>query len=133
MKRGIKMNEQSTAVPEPVDGKFVFQASPNMRIRFNADGWVEEIGKGTPDDSETILNGVPGTKLDDLFASRYYDLYARVILFDIHPTKGSGDLSRAYGTVLFRDLDPSSPLYTRVNMAIKIGNHYFGMNIKELG
>ena len=124
---------QTTSLPEPVDGKFVFQVSPNMRIRYNAEGWVEEIGKGTPDDDGTVLQGVPGTKLDDLHAARYYDLYTRVVLLDIHAGKGSADKSAAYASILFRDLDPGSPIYNRVNLAIKIGNYYFGLNIKELG
>ncbi len=120
-------------IPAPVDGKFVFQVGPSMRIRFNAEGWVEEIGKGTPEDEGTVLAGVPGTKLDDIYAVRYYDLYSRMVLLDVHAGKGSSDKSRGSGAILFKDLDPSSPMYKRVNMAIKIGNHYFNMNIKELG
>ncbi len=119
-------------VPEPVDGRFVFQIGPSMRIRFNAEGWVEEIGKGTAEDNETVLNGVPGTKLDDLYASRYYDLYTRVVLIDVHAAKGTQDNSRAYGCVAFKDLDPDSPIYKRVNTAIQIGNHYFNMSVKPL-
>lgn len=119
-------------IPTPVDGNFVFQVGPSMRIRFNAEGWVEEIGKGTADDSETVLNGVPGTKLDDLYASRYYDLYSRVVLIDVHPAKGTQDYSRAYGCINFKDLDPDTIIYKRVKKAIEIGNHYFNMNVKEL-
>ena len=124
------MSDQS--IPEPVDGQFVFQIGPSMRIRFNADGWIEEIGKGTPDESETVLNGVPGTKLDDLYASRYYDLYSRVVLIDVHAAKGSQDHSRAYGCIPFKELDPASVLYGRVKTAIEIGNHYFGMKVQQL-
>ncbi len=120
------------SIPQPVDGQFVFQVGPGTRIRFNAEGWVEEIGKGTTEENETVLNGVPGTKLDDLYASRYYDLYTRVVLLDIHAAKGSLDHSRGYGCILFKDLEPDSPIYNRVNTAIKIGNNYFKMNIKPL-
>ena len=39
------MNQEKSAesqnIPQPVDGKFIFQIDPQVRIRFNADGWVE--------------------------------------------------------------------------------------------
>ena len=128
------METQETSIPDPVDGKFVFQVDHNMRIRFNADGWVEEIGKGTTEDNYgTKLQGVPGTKLDDLYAERYYDLYSRIVLLDIHSDKGSGDKSGARGTILFRDLEPGSPMYNRINLVIAIANHHFNMNLKPLG
>lgn len=123
----------SPDIPEPVDGKFIFQVDPTMRIRFNNDGWVEEIGKGGPDDPlGTKLQGKPGSKRDDIFARRYYDLYTRAVILDIHPRTPS-DMCGAEGLILFRDLEPGSPLYERVNKIIAIANHAFGMNLKPLG
>jgi hypothetical protein len=50
------MNQQTpaaeaTAYLTPVDGKFIFQIASNVRVRFNAEGWVEEIGRGGSGDS----------------------------------------------------------------------------------
>jgi len=127
----VEQDNQNT-VPDPVDGKFIFEMSSNVRIRFNADGWVEEIGKGGPGDPMgTRLQGSPATKLDDICARRYYDLYTRVLLIDIHPRKAS-DACGAEGLVRFKDLEPESPMYERVNLIIRIANHHFGMNLKEL-
>lgn len=28
-------------------GKTIFQLEPHMKVRFNSDGWVEELGRGT--------------------------------------------------------------------------------------
>jgi len=130
------MSEEKAApsvnVPEPVDGKFVFQISKTTRIRFNAEGWVEEIGKGGRDDPlGTKLQGGGGTKLDDILARRYYDLYTRAIILDVHPQKDS-DKSGAEGLVLFKNLEPGSVMYDRVNLIIAIANHHFGMGMKPL-
>ena len=122
----------ASAVPDPVDGKFIFQIAPGVRIRFNADGWVEEIGKGGPEDPlGTLMQGKSGTKRDDIYARRYYDLYTRCLIIDIHP-KISTDMSGAEGLVMFKDLDPDSPTYDRVNLIIAIANHHFSMNLKPL-
>jgi hypothetical protein len=131
------MEQEETAgtahIPEPVDGKFIFQIDPNIRIRFNADGWAEEIGKGGPEDPlGTRMHGKPSSKRDDIYARRYYDLYTRCLIIDIHP-KISTDMSGAEGLVLFRDLEPDSPMYDRVNTIIRIANHHFKMNLKPLG
>ena len=124
------MSEQ--AVPDPVEGKYIFDVSNNMRIRFNADGWVEEIGKGgSSDPLGTKLQGKPGSKLDDIYARRYYDLYTRAIILDIFPKRDT-DKSGAEGLVLFKDLETGSPLHERVNLIIAIANHHFGMDIKPL-
>lgn len=126
------MSDTEIKVPEPVDGRYIFEIDANLRIRFNADGWVEEIGKGGADDPlGTKLQGKPGTKLDDIFARRFYDLYSRCVMIDIHP-KRSNDQSGTAGLILFRDLDQDSPLFNRVQTIIRIANHYFGMNLKEL-
>jgi len=117
---------------KPVDGKFIYQIDSNMRIRFNADGWVEEIGKGGAEDPlGSKLQGKPGTKRDDIFARRYYDLYTRCIIIDIFP-KISTDRSGAEGLVLFKDLEIGSPLYDRVNKIIEIACKDFGLSIKSL-
>ena len=131
------MEQDKTAatpsVPEPVEGKFIFQLDPNIRIRFNADGWVEEIGKGGPEDPlGTKLQGKPGTKRDDIYARRYYDLLTRCLIIDIHP-KISSDMSGAEGLVMFKDLEPDSPMFERVNLIINIANHHFSMGLKPLG
>jgi hypothetical protein len=120
------------ATIEPVEGKFIFQIEPHMRIRFNADGWVEEIGRGGKEDPlGTKLQGKPASKLDDIYARRYYDLHTRCIILDIFP-KISSDRSGAEGLVLFKDLEPGSTMYDRVNLIIKIANEQFAMNIKPL-
>lgn len=127
------MDENAAAKPpEPVDGKFIFQIDSTMRIRFNADGWVEEIGKGGEGDSlGTKLQGKPTSKRDDIYARRFYDLYARAVLIDIHP-KIAGASGGTQGLILFRDLEPGSPLHDRVTRIIAIANQNFGMNIRPL-
>jgi len=123
---------KSSAIPEPVDGKFIYQIDSGMRIRFNADGWVEEIGKGGPEDPMgTRLHGKPSSKRDDIHARRYYDLYSRIVLLDIYP-RIETDRSGATGQVLFRDLEPGSMMYERVNKIIAIANHALNMNLKPL-
>jgi hypothetical protein len=119
-------------IPTPIEGKTVFQISPDVRIRFNADGWVEEMGRGGPEEPlGTQLQGRAGSALDDRFARRYYDLYSRVIIFDIF-SKRDNDRSAGRGLVRFRDLEPESPMYRRVNKIIEIGNHYLKMGLKPL-
>lgn len=131
------MNQENSTAPaedflKPVDGKFVFQVDPVMRVRFNADGWVEEIGKGGPDDPlGGKLQGKPASKRDDLNVRRYYDLYTRAIILEIYPDTAN-DRCKAEGLVLFKDLEPDSPMYDRVNKIIKIGNDSFKMNLKAL-
>ncbi len=103
-----------------------------MHVRFNADGWVEELGRGTEGlPAGTALGGLASSKLDDIYARRFYDLYSRTIIFDIRPRRET-DLTRATGTMAFRDLDPDSPIYQRVNKIIAIANEQFQMNIKPL-
>ncbi len=132
------MDQKATAksspasVPEPVDGKFIFELDGGIRIRFNADGWAEEIGKGGADDPlGTKLHGKPSSKRDDIYARRFYDLYTRALLIDIHP-RVETDRSGTEGLVLFKDLEPGSPMYDRVNQIIAIANHAFKMNLKPL-
>ncbi len=125
-------SNKASGFPEPVDGKFIYQIDPNIRVRFNADGWVEEIGKGGADDPMGAkLQGKPGTKRDDIYARRYYDLYTRCLIIDIHP-KISTDMSGAEGLVLFKDLEPGSPMFDRVNKVIEISNHAFKTDLKAL-
>ncbi len=117
---------------EPVEGKFIFQADKNMRVRFNADGWVEEIGKGgTGDTLGTKLQGKAGSKLDDIYAPRYYDLFSRIVILDIHAARQS-DKSGSGGIIRFKDLEEGSQLYNRINTIIAIGNKHFAMNLKPL-
>lgn len=117
---------------EPIDGKFIYQVDSNVRVRFNADGWAEEIGKGGADDPlGSKLQGKPASKRDDIYARRYYDLYTRAIILDIFP-KISSDMSGAEGLVLFKDLEPGSPMFDRVNKIIEISNHAFKTNLKPL-
>ena len=124
------MSETNT-VPDPVEGKFIFDVG-GQRVRFNADGWVEELGKGGPSDPlGTKLQGKPGSKLDDIFARRYYDLFSRAIILDIFPKRES-DKSGAEGLILFKDLEIASPMYDRVKLIIAIANHHFGMELKSL-
>ena len=120
-------------VPDPVDGKHVFPIDKITRVRFNPDGWVEEINAagGPHDPPGTKLQGKPESKLDDIYARRYYDLYSRVVILDIHP-KRQTDQSGASGLVHFKDLEPGSPMYVRVNKIIQIANHHFKANLKEL-
>jgi hypothetical protein len=119
-------------MPAPIEGKTVFQISPDVRIRFNADGWVEEMGRGGPEEPlGTHLQGRAGSALDDRFARRYYDLYTRAIVIDIFARR-EADRSAGRGLVLFKDLEPDSPMYRRVNKIIEIGNHYFKMSLKPL-
>ncbi|HPQ51518.1 MAG: hypothetical protein KDJ26_02850 [Alphaproteobacteria bacterium] len=123
---------KNQAVPNPVEGKHIFQISSSTRIRFNAEGWVEEIGKGGMEDPlGTRLQGKPNSKRDDIFARRYYDLLSRCVILDIHP-KMDSDQSGADGLILFKDLEPDSPMFDRVNLIIAIANHHFGMNLKPL-
>lgn len=120
------------SVPGPVEGKFIFQVEPNMRVRFNGDGWVEEIGAGGAEDQiGTRLQGRQGTARDDLYARRYYDLYARVMLIDIH-SRVEGMPMGTQGAVPFRDLDAGSRIHERLNKIIAIGNAHFNMNLKPL-
>ena len=120
------------AVPDPLEGKFIFQIGNNIRARFNADGWVEEIGRGGPNDPlGTVLQGHAGSKLDDLFVRRYYDLHMRAVIIDIHPKKSTSP-SGAAGLILFKDLEPDSSGYLRVAKIIAIANQHFNMNIKPL-
>lgn len=126
------MTDNENTVPDPVDGRFIFQIDANLRIRFNADGWVEEIGKGGAGDPlGTKLQGKPGSKLDDIFVRRYYDLFTRALILDVFP-KQSSDKSGAEGLVLFKDLEQGSPMYDRVNTIIAIGNKHFNMDLKPL-
>ena len=121
-------------LPKPVDGNFVFQVASGIRVRYNADGWVEEIGRGGADDPlGTKLSGKPATKLDDTIARRYYDLYARIVLFDINSKQSRTDKGSASAHMMFKDLEPGSPMYDRVNLLIDIGNHYFQLGVKRLG
>lgn len=126
------MTDTNDTVPDPVEGRFIFQIDSNIRVRFNADGWVEEIGKGGAGDPlGTKLQGKPGSKLDDIFVRRYYDLYTRALILDVFP-KQSSDKSGAEGLVLFKDLESGSPMYDRVNLIIAISNKHFGTNLKPL-
>ena len=126
------MPDTNISVPDPVNGKFIFEVDKGLHIRFNADGWVEEIGKGGGDDPlGTKLQGKPGSKLDDIYARRYYDLYSRVLILDIHP-KMSSDRSGSTAHIMFKDLESGSPMYDRVNLIIAIANQHFGMNLKPL-
>ena len=76
---------KNQAVPNPVEGKHIFQISSSTRIRFNAEGWVEEIGNGEMTLWAIRLQGKPNSKRDDIFARRYYDLLSRCVILDIHP------------------------------------------------
>lgn len=126
-KTGGKQPPQSTA------SKAIFQIEPYMKVRFNNDGWVEEIGRGGAEDPPgVIMQGLSGSKLDDIFARRFYDLYSRVVIFDIHPRRPT-DQTCVSGVILFKDLEPDSPLYKRVNKIIELGNQNFNLNIKPLG
>lgn len=112
--------------------KTIFQLEPHMKVRFNSDGWVEEIGRGGEENPPgTILQGLSGSKLDDIFARRFYDLYSRVIIFEIHPRRPT-DTTNASGILPFRDLEPDSPMYNRVNKIIEYGNQHFHLNVKLL-
>lgn len=112
--------------------KTIYQLEPHMHVRFNTDGWVEELGRGTEGlPAGTALGGLASSKLDDIYARRFYDLYSRTIIFDIRPRRET-DLTRATGTMAFRDLDPDSPIYQRINKIIAIANEQFQMNIKPL-
>lgn len=121
-------------IPEPVDGKTVFQINNNIRIRFNSDGWVEEIGKGGADDplGTTLQGRTNNSKLDDVCARRYYDLFTRCVIIEIYPRRAV-DLNGASGLILFKDLEPDSLMYQRVNKIIEIANHHFNMGLKPLG
>ncbi len=119
-------------IPEPVEGKYIFQVASNQRIRFNADGWVEEIGRGGAEDPlGTILQAKSGSKRDDVYARRFYDLYTRAVLLDIIP-KNPTDRTDTGGLVMFKDLDADSVMYDRVNLIIEIANHHFGTTFKAL-
>lgn len=126
------MSYTPETMPQPVDGKFIFQIDAGMKIRFNADGWVEEVGKGGEEEPiSTRLQGHAGTKFDDYYARRIYDLYSRVVIFDIHPKRIS-EQSVSSGLLRFRDLEPGSFIHERLNKIIAIGNHYFKMNVTPL-
>lgn len=117
---------------QPVDGKFIFQIDPSIRIRFNADGWVEEVGKGGDEEPiSTRLQGHAGTKFDDYYARRIYDLYSRVVIFDIHPKRLS-EQGVGAGMLRFKDLEPGSHIYERVQKIIATGNHHFKLNVAPL-
>lgn len=126
------MADAADKVPNPVEGKFIFQVDPGIRIRFNADGWVEEVGKGGEEEPiSTRLQGQAGTKFDDYYARRFYDLYSRTVIFDIHPKRLS-EQSVAAGIILFKDLEPGSHIYDRLSKIIAIANHHFKLNVKPL-
>lgn len=125
-------NTPPSEIPEPVEGKYIFQVASNIRIRFNADGWVEEIGRGGREDPlGTILQAKSGSKRDDVYARRFYDLYTRAVLLDIIP-KNPADRTDTGGMVLFRDLEPGSVMFDRVNLIISIANHHFGTTFAKL-
>ena len=116
---------------EPVDGKYIFKLGNYMHIRFNADGWVEEIGRGgSQDPLGTPLHGKPGTKLDTIYGRRYYDLYSRVMLLEIFD--GSGKREQATGLLPFKDLDPQSKIYERLQKIIEIANTRFELGVAPL-
>ena len=120
-------------IPEPTEGKYIFKVASNQHIRFNAAGWVEEIGRSGPEDPlGTILQAKSGSKRDDVYARRFYDLYTRAILLDIIP-KNPSDRTDTGGLVMFRDLEEGSVMYDRVNLIISIANHHFGTSFKKLG
>lgn len=126
------MSETQDNVPDPVEGKYIFQVDPMMQIRMNADGWVEEIGKTKRDTNlGTRLQGRPGTKLDDIYGRRYYDLFSRVVIVDIYPHRQS-DQSGSGGIIAFKDLEEGSVIYKRVQTAIDIANKHFGFSIASL-
>ena len=125
------MTDTVDNVPDPIEGKYIFQADSSMQIRFNADGWVEEIGRSEKSSVGTRLQGKQSTKLDDIYARRYYDLHSRSVILDIFPNRAS-DQSGAGGVLSFKDLEQGSVIYTRVQTVIAIANKHFGMNIKPL-
>lgn len=118
------------AIPEPVEGKTVFQIGKNVRLRFNADGWVEEVGRGDGI-LGTVLQGHSSSGTDDILARRYYDMYTRVVILDIHPKRAT-DFTGASGVVKFSDLEPGSQMHERVSQIIRIGNHHFSLGIAPL-
>lgn len=116
----------------PVEGKFIFQVEPNMRVRFNGDGWVEELGSGDPEAHlGSRLQGRQGTARDDLYARRYYDLYSRVVFFDIH-SRVDGMPMGSEGCVPFRMLEAGSRIHERLNKIIAIANGQFNMAVQPL-
>lgn len=122
----------SDDIMTPVEGRFIFQVEPNMRVRFNGDGWVEELGNPEPDAPlGTRLQARQGTARDDLYARRYYDLYSRVVFFDIH-SRVEGMVAGADGAIPFRMLEAGSRLFERLNKIIAIGNSQFNMNVRPL-
>ncbi len=126
------MKNEEFDVPRPPESKFVVTLEGGMRLRFNADGWVEEIGKGGDEDAlGTRLQGSGVTKLDDVYARRIYDLYTRVVIFDMHP-KRQTDQAVSAGLLAFRDLEPGSHTYVRLTKIIEIANEKFNMNVKPL-
>lgn len=127
------MKSEEFDVPKPPESKFVFALEGGMRIRFNADGWVEEIGKGIGDEDMvgTRLQGSGGTKMDDVYARRIYDLYSRVVIYDLHPRR-STEQAVAAGLLAFKDLEPGSHVYTRLTKIIEIANEKFTLNIRPL-
>ena len=125
------MTEQDKPYLTPVDGKFVFEIDPGMRVRFNADGWVEEIGRGGAEDPLGVkLQGKPASKRDDLLARRYYDLYTRAMIIEVYPDTPN-DRCKADGLIMFKDLDPKSYIYGRVQKIIEISNH-LGVKVAPL-
>lgn len=129
----MKFKNMSGKPTVPPASKTIVQLEPHMKIRFNSDGWVEELGRGGEEDPPgTILNGLSGSKLDDIFARRFYDLYSRVVILEIHPRRTT-DQTSATGVITFKDLEPDSPMYRRVSKIIELANQNFNMNIKPLG
>ncbi len=128
----MKFTKIGSKQPPAPGNKMIFQLEPHMKIRFNNDGWVEELGRGGEENPPgTILQGLSGSKLDDIFARRFYDLYSRVVIFEIHPRRPT-DQTSATGVIPFKDLEPDSPMHQRVNKIIEYGNQNFSMNIKPL-
>lgn len=126
------MKNEEFDVPRPPESKFIFSLDGGMRIRFNADGWVEEIGKTGSDDAVgTRLQGSGMTKLDDVYARRIYDLYGRVVIYDMHPKRQTEQAISA-GLLPFRSVEPGSHLFTRLTQIIEIANEKFNLNIKPL-
>lgn len=127
-----KIGSKPKTAAGSTNSKTILQLEPHMKIRFNNDGWVEELGRGGEDSTPgTALQGLSGSKLDDIIARRFYDLYSRVIIFEIHPRRTT-DTTNATGMMLFRDLEPDSPMFNRVNKIIEYANQTFNMNIKPL-
>jgi hypothetical protein len=116
---------------EPVEGKFIYEIDSGMRIRFNADGWVEELVKPNEHaETATRLQGRAGTKRDDIMARRFYDLFARVVILNIYPRQ-ENDSNIASGIIQFSNLEKNSIIYNRVSAAITIAKH-LGVEVAPL-